>query len=50
MDGTTLIELSYIVSAVLFIYGIKMLSSVATARPRTTSSARSTVSSMPKSS
>ena len=32
MDGTTLIELSYIVSAVLFIYGIKMLGSVNTAR------------------
>ena len=32
MDKTTLIELSYIVSAVLFIYGIKMLGSVATAR------------------
>ena len=32
MDKTTLIELAYIVSAVLFIYGIKMLGSAATAR------------------
>ena len=32
MDKTTLIELSYIVSAVLFIYGIKMLGSAVTAR------------------
>ena len=32
MDKTILIELSYILSAVLFIYGIKMLSSADTAR------------------
>ena len=32
MDKTTLIELCYIASAVLFIYGIKMLGSAATAR------------------